>query len=270
MSVEVIIVFSVVAAFIFLFFAGVSNDANQKLLNETVQKCPKCFSSSGFYHQPHVVTKPAIGIGGALGATYQESYFLNFCKKCDVEVLPRLLFDGNLSTNTREYANLRDQETSSTSQMQLAQLAREGHASALASFTWRALEIGEHETAIALFEETRESLREAAGGPKKLSWELANCDSNHALNLLATGKTIDEVTQYWEKNTSSGHNECNFYVIIAKVKLGELDPTFLTEIFAKTHRNEFLQTLIEGSTSSGWYKTWTKEILEEFGPSLRA
>lgn len=75
----------------------------------------------------------------------------------------------------------------------LKALAKEGHASALASFTWACLNKGQYQRATSLYDKTRHLLTQAAGGPESLAWELANVDNNHALNLLGSGKTIEEV-----------------------------------------------------------------------------
>lgn len=175
-----------------------------------------------------------------------------------------------ISSNTSDYMKVRLSGTgnSSSSQTKLKQLARQGHASSLATFTWYGLLNGNHSQAIALFEQTRHSQIEAAGGSSELPWELANCDSNHALNLLASGKQLKDVRMYWDRNLNKSHFECDFYSIMTKVRLGERQPIAIQHL-SKKCKNSMLKTLSDGSKSQGWYKNWCLEILRDFGNELR-
>ena len=143
-----------------------------------------------------------------------------------------------------------------------ARLAREGHASALASYTWRCLEYGLHVQAIDLYNETRMQLTKDAGN--NLGWELANCDSNQALNLLATGSQIVNVKNLWDRNLNMDHNECIFYSKVASVREGKLWKTDVAKLPGSLKR-DIRTTLAQGTKAQGWYKTWCDQMLSEFG-----
>jgi hypothetical protein len=146
-----------------------------------------------------------------------------------------------------------------------ARLAREGHASALASYTWRCLEYGRHSDAVALYNETRTSLTKDAGN--RLGWELANCDSNQALNLMATGTSLEDVRNLWERNINMNHNECLFYAKLAGVRDGKLWKSDIAKLPGGVKR-DIKGTLNQGTTASGWYKNWCSDVLAEFGDVL--
>ena len=146
-----------------------------------------------------------------------------------------------------------------------ARLAREGHASALASYTWICLEYGLHSQAIDLYNETRMQLTKDAGN--RLGWELANCDSNQELNLLATGSEIEDVRNLWDRNLNMNHNECSFYSKVVSVREGKLGKTDVANLPGSLKR-DIRSTLVEGTKTQGWYKTWCEKMLYEFGDVL--
>lgn len=141
-----------------------------------------------------------------------------------------------------------------------AKLAREGHASALASYTWQCLADGRHAEAIALYNETRMSLTSDAGN--RLGWELANCDSNQALNLLATGSTIDDVRILWDRNVNMNHNECIFYSKLVGIREGKVPKSEIAKL-SSALRKDIRSTLVSGASSKGWYKQWCDHALSE-------
>jgi len=146
----------------------------------------------------------------------------------------------------------------------LAQLARKGHASSLASYTWQCLNLGRHADAIGLYNETRMSLNSCANN--NLGWELANCDSNHALHLLATGSPVEEARVLWDRNLNMNHNECTFYSKMMRVRDGTLWKNDLTTL-PKALRNDIRATLVAELEKSapGWYRDWLNSVLTEFG-----
>jgi hypothetical protein len=146
-----------------------------------------------------------------------------------------------------------------------AKIARDGNASALSSHTWLCLKKGRHAEALALYEETRTKLTTTSSG--SLAWSMANCDNNQALNLMATGVPIEKVKKLWDRNISMNHDECTFYSTMAKVRTGSGTKADVAQL-PRSVRAGILETLTSGTTTSGWYKKWCKEVLAEFGTVL--
>jgi hypothetical protein len=146
-----------------------------------------------------------------------------------------------------------------------AELARLGHASALASYSWGCLEAGRHQEALDLYDETRMSLTLTAGDD--LRYELANCDNNQALNLLASGRPESEVKGLWDRNAKFESPECVFYSLVMKVRDGNANKNEIRKLSADL-RQEVKEILNEGKKSSGWYKQWCYAVLAEFGDVL--
>jgi ribosomal protein L37AE/L43A len=89
---EIFLIVVAVLGFVVGILISVSEQNTEKH-NRSTQACPKCRSKTGFYRQPITIEKPAIGLGAAVTrATYQETKQVNFCKKCNVEILPRVIF----------------------------------------------------------------------------------------------------------------------------------------------------------------------------------
>lgn len=146
-----------------------------------------------------------------------------------------------------------------------ARLSREGHAGALASYTWKCLQKGRHAEAIDLYNETRMSLTTDAGN--RLGWELANCDSNQALNLMAVGSSPEDVRHLWDRNVRMNHNECNFYSLLLKVREGSATKEQMRTLSGALKR-DLRATLTSGKSTQGWYQEWCTKVLTEFGDVL--
>lgn len=182
--------------------------------------------------------------------------------------ISRMRSSGNQGSG-KDTQYMQARKGASSDQMeQLKALAKEGHASSLASFTWRCLYMNQHQRAISLYEKTRHSLTQSAGGPDHLAWELANCDSNHALNLLGSGKQLEEVGQLWTRNESAGHAECRFYSTVYRIRCKGQSPNSIRNIPLAV-RQDVRDSLKDGSTKAGgWYRQWCTDLLAEFGDQL--
>ena len=96
---------------------------------------------------------------------------------------------------------------------------------------------------------------------------MANCDSNQALNLMATGMALDDVKGLWERNQNMNHNECLFYSKLVGVREGKLSKLEITKLPGAVKR-DLRNTLNQGISTSGWYKAWCRDVLDEFGDVL--
>jgi hypothetical protein len=146
-------------------------------------------------------------------------------------------------------------------------VARLGHAGALASHSWLCLYTGRHQEAVDLYVETRKTVSFAADSVK-LKTELANCDNNQALNLLATGHDVLAARELWDSNKDVAESpECVFYSLAMKVRDGSAT---LTEIgnLPQNLLGEIYETLDDGLTANCWYKQWCGQVLSEFGSAL--
>jgi hypothetical protein len=144
-------------------------------------------------------------------------------------------------------------------------LVKEGSSSSLASFTWYCLLHGRSEEAIKLHEAYRGAVTHSAGN--NLSYELANCDSNYALNLLAAGRPISQVKGMWDKNIGTGHAECIFYSRVAQIEAGKQGADSLLTL-TKQVKKEMREILTSGEAESGWYKSWCSQNLAKYGNYL--
>jgi hypothetical protein len=150
---------------------------------------------------------------------------------------------------------------------ELVKVARLGHASALASHSWLCLETGRHQEALDLYVETRKTVSFAADS-LELRTELANCDNNQALNLLASGNDVRAARQLWDSNKGVAESpECVFYSLVMKVRDGSATVTELSNL-PKNLLAEMHEILNDGLTASGWYKQWCGQILSEFGSAF--
>lgn len=175
----------------------------------------------------------------------------------------------SISTEDRQYLKARE-GLSSADMENLAELAKEGHASALASFTWKCLNSDQFDRAIALYDSTRKALNYAAGGTHALKEELANVDSNHALNLLGSGMSLKDVGHLWIENEYSGNVESRFYSTIFRIRIEGAPADSIYNLSMKA-RQEIQLILFEGLVESdGWYGEWCDNLLNDFGTYLEA
>jgi tetratricopeptide (TPR) repeat protein len=134
-----------------------------------------------------------------------------------------------------------------------------GVANALASFSWIALKAGRFEDAIALHDECFRSL--TIGND---AYQMANCESNYALNLLASKGDLEASKQIWISKMSTKHAEAKFYAVLAAHLQGNLEERdVLAKTLAKSEWEEVRKTLFEEKLSGkGWFKDWCSQGLE--------
>lgn len=148
-----------------------------------------------------------------------------------------------------------------------AKAALAGVANALASFSWNALRDEKYQDAIDLHNECVSKL--SIGND---SYQLANCQSNYALNLLASTGKVKKSQEIWIANSNSNHPESKFYAVLAAHTQGDLAAR---DKYAKALNSsdwsEVRSTLFEEKlTAKGWFKEWSSkgiELIDEIGPS---
>lgn len=229
--------------------------------------CPRCETSNNqdFFEQSFTTFENS----NWDGLPRAKENFAYFCRKCNVKSngVGFLQYVEFVKSQKDPYWEARD-GSSSDDMEKLATLAKQGHASALAAFTWKCIFEGNFQRAITLYDTTRQSLNYSAGGPDTLIWELANVDSNHALNLLGSGKDLEEVGFLWTDNELSGNPESSFYATIFRIKTKEASVSSLYNL-PLIERQEIVRILREGSVeSNGWYRKWCSDLLSEFGSYL--
>jgi hypothetical protein len=148
-----------------------------------------------------------------------------------------------------------------------AKAALAGVANALASFSWNALRDEKYQDAIDLHNECISKL--SIGND---SYQLANCHSNYALNLLASTGEVKRSQEIWIANSNGNHSESKFYAVLAAHIQGDLA---MRDKYAKSLNSsdwsEVRSTLFEEKlTAKGWFKEWSNkgiELIDEIGPS---
>jgi hypothetical protein len=148
-----------------------------------------------------------------------------------------------------------------------AKAALAGVANALASFSWNALREENYQDAIDLHNECISKL--SIGND---SYQLANCRSNYALNLLASTGDLKNSQEIWIANFSSNHPESKFYAVLAADIQG--DAIERDKYAKRLSSNDWLEvraTLFEEKlTAKGWFKEWSRkgiELIDQIGPT---
>jgi tetratricopeptide (TPR) repeat protein len=134
-----------------------------------------------------------------------------------------------------------------------------GVANALASFSWNALKAGRFDDAIELHKECFKRL--TIGND---AYQLANCESNYALNLLAAKGDLEAAKQIWISKIGSKHAESKFYAVLAAHLQGySQERDDLAKSLANSDWDEVRKTMLEEKLSSkGWFKDWCSQGLE--------
>lgn len=134
-----------------------------------------------------------------------------------------------------------------------------GVANALASFSWTALKAERFEDAITLHEECFPKLNVGID-----AYQMANCKSNYALNLLAYSGDIQRSKNIWLSNKNSNHAESKFFAILAASVQGNLDESMeLAKVMTASDWEEVRSTLFEEKLSNkGWFKDWCSKGLD--------
>ncbi len=137
--------------------------------------------------------------------------------------------------------------------------ALSGVSNALASFSWNALKTERFEDAISLHEECFPKLNVGID-----AYQMANCKSNYALNLLAHSGDIQRSKDIWLSNKHSNHAESKFFAVLAASVQGKLDESMeLTKVMTASDWEEVRSTLFEEKLSNrGWFKDWCSQGLE--------
>jgi hypothetical protein len=140
-----------------------------------------------------------------------------------------------------------------------AKAALAGVANALASFSWTALKLERFDDAISLHSECFSKL--TIGNDE---YQLANCESNYALNLLASKGDLEVSKQIWISNKASKHAESKFYAaLVAHLQGNATELENLAKELDKNDWEEVRKTLFEEKLSSkGWFKDWCSQGLE--------
>jgi len=140
-----------------------------------------------------------------------------------------------------------------------AKSALEGVANALASFSWTALKSERFDDAIALHIECFKKL--SIGND---AYQLANCESNYALNLLASTGDLEASKQIWISNSKTSHAESKFYPVLAAHLQGNIsERDELSRVLKKSDWDEVRKTMFEEKLSAkGWFKDWCSQSLE--------
>jgi tetratricopeptide (TPR) repeat protein len=134
-----------------------------------------------------------------------------------------------------------------------------GVANALASFSWIALKAGRFDDAIELHKECFKRL--TIGND---AYQLANCESNYALNLLASTGDLEVSKQIWISKIATKHAESKFYAVLAAHLQGNSqERDDLAKTLVKSDWDEVRKTMFEEKLSSkGWFKDWCSQGLD--------
>ena len=148
-----------------------------------------------------------------------------------------------------------------------AKAALAGVANALASFSWNSLREGTYQDALDLHNECISKLY--IGND---SYQMANCRSNYALNLLASTGDVKNSKEIWIANFNSNHPESKFYAVLASHIQGDLtERDKNAKALNSSDWSEVRSTLFEEKlTAKGWFKDWSSkgiELIDEIGPS---
>ena len=150
----------------------------------------------------------------------------------------------------------------------LERSARAGVPWALSNYNWQLLLEGEHERAVALFDEVEaacESLvRKYVGNSdfgKFAPQQLANARSNDALNRLALGGPSDLALRVWSLGGARGHEESTFYPAIVALREGrDTDAAAITSrLTATMHRSVLHDMESSVQECQGWFSEWCRD-----------
>ena len=139
----------------------------------------------------------------------------------------------------------------------MAKAAIKGEAISLANFNWYKLKDGEHEDAITLYEATRNNLKRNV-----TPYGLANVDSNHILNQMASGIKVPNAEKQWLlEGAKTGHLESKFYPVLMAHKNKEIKKRDqLAEALTKAELKKLADETLENQMSSkGWFKKWSSD-----------
>ena len=166
----------------------------------------------------------------------------------------------------------------------LAEDAKRGGPWSLASYTWKALERGEHARACQLYDETFEACRDFTeecieeDDESELAsvafTNIVNARSNDALNRLALGGPATDAGEVWQEMAPSGHAESVFYPAVLALRAGQVDQArAMVRGFPSEVLVEMRDTINEGLNTTGWFVDWSRDaqrvlsLLEDDRPS---
>lgn len=147
----------------------------------------------------------------------------------------------------------------------LERAAGDGYPAALASHGWELLRTGQHERAVAFFDETWARCQEF-GEERDKAWELEqlNIRSNDALHRLALGADPAVVRAIWQECSAAGHDEATVYAAVLAARAGDAEKarSLLGEM-ADYKRDGFVE-LFQGeiARSTGWFLQWSRSALD--------
>jgi hypothetical protein len=218
-----------------------------------------------------------VGIGGVIGRALSGDLDSNNQNPQSAQLVQSPIQNAGTQTGLNkqdeailfnDQAVLLDLQGNRNAAMDLwAKAALAGVANALASFSWNALRDEKYQDAIDLHNECISKL--SIGND---SYQLANCHSNYALNLLASTGDVKKSQEIWIANSNGNHPESKFYAVLAAHTQGDFA---VRDKYAKllnsTDWSEVRSTLFEEKlTAKGWFKEWSKkgiELIDEIGPS---
>lgn len=161
----------------------------------------------------------------------------------------------------------------------LARSAREGVPWAMASYSWALLLKGDHQRALALFDEVlpaMEGFVQRTMGHAEIAaiapGQLANARSNAALSRLALGGAVQEALDVWAPGRWTGHVESKFYPAVVALRDGrQQDAESIAASLTGDERAEIIETLHQViDEGTGWFADWCRDGLTILGNPPRA
>lgn len=156
----------------------------------------------------------------------------------------------------------------------LERAARAGLTHALGSYTWHLLLDGEHERAVALFDEVIETCEEWVGhqvDTTQAFGQLINARSNDACHRLALGGPAEWAQAVWEVGRTAGLLESTVFLAVLATREGRPeDANTLVQGLTLEQLDEALSHVNEViAVANGWFRDWCEtahELLEGHAP----